>query len=67
MYEEKNVEKNSEFQIGIEHMTYEEKNVEKNSEFQIRIEHMTFQTLVRCSNDSATGNYSVKQVNIILG
>ena len=31
------------------------------------IEHMTFQTLVRCSNHSANGNYSDKQVNIILG
>ena len=31
------------------------------------IEHMTFQTLVTCSNHSATGNYSDKQVNIILG
>ena len=30
------------------------------------IEHMTFQTLVTCSNHSATGNYSDKQVNIIL-
>ena len=46
---------------------YEDKNMEKNSEFQMGIEHMTFQTLVRCSNHSATGNYSDKQVNIILG
>ena len=44
-----------------------EKNTENNSEFQMGIEHITFQTLVRCSNHSATGNYSDKQVNIILG
>ena len=42
---------------------YEEKNMEKNSEFQMGIEHMTFQTLVRCSNHSATGNFSDEQVN----
>ena len=42
---------------------YEDKNMEKNSEFQMGIEHMTFQTLVRCSNHSATGNFSDEQVN----
>ena len=43
----------------------ERRTQKKIPSFEMGIEHMTFQTLVRCSNHSATGNYSDKQVNII--